>query len=206
MTETIRVAKVGGSLFSFAEMPERVHSWCEQQTLGTTVFVGGGGDLVQPLRTAHDRFRLSEEASHWLAVRAMTVTSRLLAKLLDVELVDRFNVVEKMGQTRPVTACVLDVEDFLRHHEPELPGVRLPCDWSCTGDSIAARLAEVLGADDMVLMKAVPYPPRTTLSEASSRGLIDGHFPAAAANLPQIRWVNVTPNSTEDWVLHRCDG
>ena len=50
MNETVRVVKVGGSLFSFAEMPERVHAWCDRQPPATTVFIGGGGDLVQPLK------------------------------------------------------------------------------------------------------------------------------------------------------------
>lgn len=203
MNETVRVVKVGGSLFSFAEMPERVHAWCDRQPPATTVFIGGGGDLVQPLRTAHERFRLSEEVSHWLAVRAMTVTSRLLAKLLDVELVDRFEVVEQMAETGRVAACVLDVEEFLRLREPQLPGVRLPCDWTCTSDAIAARVAEVLSADDMVLMKAAAYPPFLTLSAAATQGLIDSHLPTAVAHLPLVRWINLMAPELEDVVVQR---
>jgi aspartokinase-like uncharacterized kinase len=200
MNSSVRVVKVGGSLFSYADMPDRVKDWTDRQSPGTTVFIGGGGDLVQPLRTAHERFRLSDEASHWLAVRAMTVTSRLLAKLLDIELVDHLETIEQNVGARRDTACVLDVEDFLRQREPRMAGCRLPCDWTCTGDAIAARVAEVLDADDMVLMKAVTYPVGTTLAAASRAGLVDGHFPLAAVGLRRIRWVNLvapTPQEVE---------
>src|SRR5688572_15034003 len=104
MKPVMRVVKVGGSLFSFDRMPDRVHAWHDEQPQGATIFIGGGGGLVQPLRSVQERFGLSEEASHWLAVRAMTVTSRLLAKLLDVELVERFEVIEQLSNTRRVTA------------------------------------------------------------------------------------------------------
>lgn len=203
MNDTLRIVKVGGSLFSCAEMPDRIQAWSEQQPPAMTVFIGGGGDLVEPLRTAQERFRLSEEASHWLAVRAMTVTSRLLAKLLDVELVDQFDVVQQLATSGRATSCVLDVEEFLRTREPHLPGHRLPCDWTCTSDAIAARVAEVLNAGDMVLMKSVPYPAFMTLATAAAKGLIDSHFPQAATALPLIRWVNLAVSEMDESVVRR---
>ena len=102
MAVLVRVVKVGGSLFGFEHLPDRGQAWLALQPPGVSVFIGGGGDLVQPLRAVHERFSLDQEASHWLAVRAMTVTSRLLAKLLDVELVERLEVVEQlMREERP---------------------------------------------------------------------------------------------------------
>lgn len=189
MTTTVRVVKVGGSLFSFQQLPERTQAWLEQQTPAVTIFIGGGGDLIELLRAAHERFSLDQEGSHWLAVRAMTVTSRLLAKLLNVELVERFEVVEQLIQMNRLTACVLDVEEFLRTKEPQMAGCHLPCDWSCSSDSIAARVAEVLHADDFVLLKSVPFPAGTSYTEAAQQGLVDGHFPQAAARLNNVRWV-----------------
>lgn len=201
MTAEVRVVKVGGSLFGDDQMPDRVHAWVELQPPGVTLFIGGGGDLVQPLRTVHERFGLNEEASHWLAVRAMTVTSRLLATLLDVELVERFEVAEQLANQRRTAACVLDVEEFLRQHEPQLFGSRLPCDWSCTSDAIAARVAEVLRADELVLLKSVSYPAATTLDAAATLGLVDGHFPTAAARLARVRWVNLRAAELDRGVL-----
>ena len=201
MTTGITVTKVGGSLFGYEQMPDRVHAWREKQPAGTTIFIGGGGDLVRPLRTAHERFGLNEESSHWLAIRAMTVTSRLLAKLLDVELVERFEVIEQLVHARRNAACVLDVEEFLRQREPALAGCRLPCDWSATSDAIAARVAEVLSADELVLLKSVAYPPATSLQSAADLGLVDGHFPTAAAAIKQLRWVNLRAPELDSGVI-----
>jgi dihydroneopterin aldolase len=204
MTNALRVVKVGGSLFDAADMPQLVHAWIERQPAGITVVIGGGGDLVQPLRSAQERFRLRDEDSHWLAVRAMTVTSRLLAQLLNVELVEQFDVIQQLVRGQRVVTCVLDVEEFLRRHEPGLPGRRLPLDWSCTSDSIAARVAAALSADELILMKSVAYPANLPLADASATGLVDGHFPSAVAELDRLRWVNlIAPDSVdqEAWII-----
>jgi aspartokinase-like uncharacterized kinase len=191
MSTIVRVVKVGGSLFSFEELPDRGQAWLAQQPPGITVFIGGGGDLVEPLRAVHERFSLDQEASHWLAVRAMTVTSRLLAKLLNVELVERFEVVEQLIREGRHSACVLDCEEFLRARESQSPGSRLAHDWTCTSDSIAARIAEVLCADELVMLKSVPLPTDGGLAEAARRGLVDEHFPQAVTVLKEVRWVNL---------------
>jgi aspartokinase-like uncharacterized kinase len=197
----IMVTKVGGSLFGYEQMPERVHAWRAQQPTGMTIFIGGGGDLVRPLRTAHERFGLNEESSHWLAIRAMTVTSRLLAKLLNVELVERFEVIEQLVNAQRNAACVLDVEEFLRQREPALPGCRLPCDWSATSDAIAARVAEVVQAQELALLKSVSYPPAISLQKAADLGLVDGHFPTAVASVKQLRWVNLRAPELDNGVI-----
>lgn len=191
MKTSIRVVKVGGSLFEFAEFPERGRNWLDQQTPSLTVLVGGGGDLVQPLRAAHQRFGLDQEASHWLAVRAMTVTSRLLANLLDIVLVERFEVVEQLAREGRQSACVLDCEEFMRVREPNSTGSRLPHDWSCTSDSIAARVAEVLSADELVLLKSISLPEGWSYQQAAQQGLVDAWFPQISKSVKQVRWVNL---------------
>lgn len=203
MSLMVRVVKVGGSLFGYQQLPERGEFWLASQSPGVTIFVSGGGELVEPLRAVHERFRLDQEASHWLAVRAMTVTSRLLAQLLNLELVERFEVVDQLVRevrrspaARP-TSCVLDCEEFLQAREPQCAGLRLPRDWSCTSDSIAARLAEVLGADELVLLKSVPLAPGMSFPEAANQGLVDSHFPRAAEKVNQVRWVDF-PRSGSD--------
>jgi aspartokinase-like uncharacterized kinase len=189
MTTNVRVVKVGGSLFGFDLLPERTLAWLERQPPAATIFIGGGGELVKPLRDAHERFVLDQECSHWLAIRAMTVTSRLLAKLLNVELVERFEVVEQLAGASRVAACVLDVEEFMRVREPLLPGLHLPRDWTCTSDSIAARVAEALDAEELVLLKSVRLFKGRHYADAARQGLVDAHFPQAVAKLSGIRWV-----------------
>jgi aspartokinase-like uncharacterized kinase len=188
MSVQVRVVKVGGSLFGFEQLPVRVNAWMAQQPPAITIFIGGGGDLIKPLRAAHARFGLDEEGSHWLAIRAMTVTSRLLATLLDVELVERFEIVEQQINTGRLTPFVLDVEEFVRTQEAHSPGCHLPRDWTCSSDSIAARIAEVLNAEELVLLKSVPLPTGMSYAEAAQQGLVDAHFPRAISNLRTIHW------------------
>lgn len=199
---SVQVIKVGGSLFAFDQLPQRVNAWREKGAAGISIFIAGGGDLVQPLRTAHERFGLDEEASHWLAVRAMTVTSRLLAKLLDVELVEEIEIVEQLIHMNRSFACVLDVEQFLRRREPGAPGCRLPMNWSCTSDAIAARVAEVLSADELVLMKSLSFPAGVFLEQAPRLGLVDEHFPLATRAFPHVSWVNLLLPASEQRVQH----
>ena len=50
---------------------------------------------------------------------------------------------------------IFDAADWLENEEAQQPGCRLPQGWGVTSDSIAARLAEVLGADELVLLKSM---------------------------------------------------
>ena len=56
---------------------------------------------------------------------------------------------------------VFDVTGFMRQIEPRLQGSKLPYGWSVTSDSIAARVAAVLAAGELVLLKpALPCKNR----------------------------------------------
>jgi hypothetical protein len=46
-----------------------------------------------------------------------------------------------------------------------------------TSDSIAARMAVVLGADRLILLKSIDMPSGTSWTEAAERGWVDRHFP-----------------------------
>ena len=83
---------------------------------------------------------------------------------------------------------VLDVYAFAREDEGR-PG-RLPHAWAVTSDSLAARVAAVAGADELVLLKSAAIPPGLPRDEASRRGLVDEHFPYAIGEYP-IRAVNL---------------
>jgi hypothetical protein len=74
-----------------------------------------------------------------------------------------------------------------------------------TSDSIAAWAARALGAPELVLVKSVPVPPGASVAEAARSGLVDEAFPAIAAAIPQISWVNAraqTP-AIESWTACR---
>ena len=94
---------------------------------------------------------------------------------------------------------ILDPHDFLRRDEPELAGCRLPRNWAVTSDSIAARVAEVVGAHELVLLKSQLPIGQGGWREVSEHGIVDRHFPLAAAKLPVVRFVNLRDPRMTEW-------
>lgn len=85
---------------------------------------------------------------------------------------------------------VFDARDFLRDHEPACAGPPLPQNETVTSDSIAARLADVIAADELVLLKSRDALPSATLDQLSAAGYVDSCFPRVARSLNSVRLVN----------------
>ena len=182
----IVVAKLGGSLLVWDELPQRLQSWLDEQPPAAYVLIAGTGPLGDFVRQADERFHLGQEHSHWLCIDALSITARLLSQVLkEVPLVDSLAAVREAD-----LRCVLDPRPFLQSEEATTPGTRLPHDWDATTDSIAARVAECLKAQRLVLLKSCD-PPATSIEAASLAGFVDRHFPAAAATLPRVECVNL---------------
>lgn len=179
----VRVVKVGGSLFDFPQLAPALRDWLAAQPSAQNVLVAGGGKLADAIREADRRFSLGEETSHWLCIDALRVTARLLQGLLhEARLITVLPQLEAgIVEADPTGTIVFCPEDFMRNERS------LPHAWSVTTDSIAARLAEVLQADELVLLKS-SEPPTDT---ADMGGYVDEYFPIAARNVRKIRFVNL---------------
>jgi aspartokinase-like uncharacterized kinase len=184
---TPRVVKLGGSLLDLADLADRIQRWLATQPTRSNVFVVGGGALAEAVRAADRVHKLDEVVAHWLCIRAMSITAELAATLLDWPIV--YDLSTLKHEAPP--CCVFDVYPFLKDVEPTLPGKRLPHGWHVTSDSIAARVAEVLSADELVLLKStLPLGP-LDLATAAAQNLVDPWFPQAARSLVRIRVVNL---------------
>lgn len=193
-----RIVKVGGSLWEYDRLVSALHEWLASQPPDLNVLVVGGGPLADVIRDVDARLALGEVASDRLCVRLLGVTARMLAWLLpEAELIDTYerlrHVVSDYQQQRdPNTPPVIfSPEDFLHRDEPFLAGQPLPHNWSVTTDSIAARLAQVLTADDLVLLKSADPPLHRSRQSAAADGFVDAHFPIASQALPLVRCVNL---------------
>jgi aspartokinase-like uncharacterized kinase len=67
----------------------------------------------------------------------------------------------------------------------------LPPSWDVTSDSIAARVAHLLRARELVLLKSAPLPPRVDRDEAARLGLVDPAFPEISSRLARVFYVNL---------------
>ena len=71
-----------------------------------------------------------------------------------------------------------------------------------TSDSIAARLAQVVGARELVLLKStlpLSASSRLSIAQAVACRLVDDHFPIAASSIQRVRVVNLRDSSFPEW-------
>jgi len=187
----IRIVKVGGSLLDWSPLPTALQSWLNDQPPAINVLLAGGGALVDAIRRADRNFSLGEETSHWLSIDALTVSTRLLAALLpDARLLSTYQDLLSASEFTLPTCIIFDPNEFLKNHESLLPGDPLPHNWTVTSDSIAHRLAQILLADELVLLKSAD-PPKTSFTDLASAGYIDAHLPIIGSNGVPLRFVNL---------------
>jgi 5-(aminomethyl)-3-furanmethanol phosphate kinase len=187
----IRVVKVGGSLLDWPLLPQALARWLAGQQPAANVLLCGGGALADCVRLADRHFQLGEEAAHWLAVDCLSITARLLAAFTtDSVMVSSYReLLAELKAAGPMT-MVFNPHEFLREQEAKLPGRVLPHDWTATSDSIAARLAEVVCAGELVLLKSTDRQAGS-LQELAAAGHVDQHFPLACGSIKQVRLVNL---------------
>lgn len=193
MPPPVAVVKVGGSLYDLPDLGSRLRHWLAEQSpsaLGTVLVPGGDGtaDAIRHLDRVHG---LGEETAHWLALRALTLNAHFLAALLP-----RACVAGKIEALRDAweknQLPILDAHEFAREDEKH-PG-RLPHSWTATSDALAARVAAVLWARHLVLLKSTTVPPGIDWEEAGRRGLVDAMFAEVLRHAPadlSVRAVNL---------------
>ena len=180
------VAKVGGSLFDLPDLRYRLQSWLAGVRERSVLLVPGGGAGADAIRQLDKIHHLGESHAHELAIAIMAVNARFLSLLLCRPVVTNGS---QLG------AAVLDVGPFLLNYDSG-PN-RLAQSWKVTSDSIAARIASILGAD-LVLLKSVDLPPCCGWPRAAQEGFVDSEFPTTALGL-NVQWLNLrawdaTPN------------
>jgi 5-(aminomethyl)-3-furanmethanol phosphate kinase len=192
MERRLCVVKVGGSLLDLPDLGERLRTWLA--TLppeDIVVLVPGGGPTTDVIRTLDERFRLGEERSHWLALRALTLNTHFLACLLPgariiKQRIDAFVIGSNL--------CLLDCHGFAGFDEHTAAGDPLPHQWNATSDSLAARVAVAWRSARLILLKSAMIPATMSWEDAGRAGLVDPLFPvilSSAENPLEISVVNL---------------
>jgi aspartokinase-like uncharacterized kinase len=158
------VVKIGGSLLRDPETLQRVlDAVAEARQESALLVVPGGGPFADTVRATDRRIGLTDDAAHWMAILAMDQYAHLLrSRLRGATLVS--TPAAALAALGAGALPVLAPYRWLHDADP------LPHSWDVTSDSIAAWIAEALGAPRLVLIK----PAGVTGAEA-----MDAYFPHA---------------------------
>jgi aspartokinase-like uncharacterized kinase len=184
---SMSVVKVGGSLFDLPDLGPRLAAWLAQQRRASErahVLVPGGGAAADVVRVLDRCHGLGEERSHRLALQAMSLNAHFLANLLERAVV----VADTEALRRSLDQDFLPVLDAAAFLAADMV---LPHTWDATSDSVAARLAVLLGARELVLLKSTPPPAVADWEEAGRLGFVDSVFAAMVTPSLRVRGVDL---------------
>ncbi|AMV29046.1 hypothetical protein VT84_31920 [Gemmata sp. SH-PL17] len=79
------VVKVGGSLFDSPALGPALRTFIESLKPADVLLVPGGGPVADAVRELDRTHKLGEEAAHWLALQALSVTKAFLERVVGAE-------------------------------------------------------------------------------------------------------------------------
>ena len=154
------VVKVGGSLFDWPALGQRLERWLNTLPSSRILLVPGGGSTADVIRNLDRRQGLGEESAHWLALRALSINAHFLGEVLSLRRSSGPAVIADLQDADAIWnqrgLPILDPFRFAQEDE-DRPG-RLPHSWSVTSDSLAARVALHFQAQKLILLKSTDIP------------------------------------------------
>jgi aspartokinase-like uncharacterized kinase len=198
MAGSLRIVKLGGSLLDWDQLQPALTGWLGDQPPAKNVLVTGGGRLADQVRHYDQLHNLDPTTTHLAAAMTMSATARLVAALLGG--LPLLTTIDELLTDSPLYGCVVfDAYCFLTNEEARADGKSLPHSWQVTSDSIAARLAEVTRAGELVLLKSALPPRGATWSDVVREGLVDSYFPTAVTHVSRVRYVNLRDAADTEW-------
>lgn len=168
------IVKLGGSLIGHPRLPALLDALARRGA--PLVLVAGGGPLADGVRALQPRLALSDAACHRMAILAMEQVAIAFADLCPgLALADTREALAE-AHARGRAALWLPGRMTLTARD-------LPESWELTSDSLAAWLAEKLGAARLTLVKSVAAAPGSRPADWAGAGLVDPLFPGFAARL-----------------------
>lgn len=172
------VVKIGGSLLALGDALPRTISALELLARTRSIFiVPGSGPFADVVRAVDGRLSLGDDTAHWMAILGMEQYALLLtSRIADAILVHDASEMRRAHEGGKIP--VLAPYRWLRDADP------LPHSWDVTSDSIAAWVANAVGASRLILVKPPAHDPRT---------VVDRYFERARA--PGLKCTILTPDA-----------
>lgn len=165
------VVKAGGSLAETGRMASALAMIVSARV--PVVIVPGGGPFADSIRSLQPAMRYDDGTAHRLAMLAMCQMAEVMSaqqeRLRIVETLEEISSAFRQGDV-PVWAPLRMIST-----DTSIPG-----DWAATSDSLAARLAELLGAR-LLLLKSVDVDKAASIDELAALGVVDSLLPSIVA-------------------------
>ena len=161
------VIKLGGSLIATNTLLDCLNR-IEQNYQGrAVVIVAGGGVFAEQVRLAQQHWQFNDDCAHAMAILAMQQTAWLIKGLKpNFVLVDSVRVLQQ--QREQISLWLPNVQ--------ELNQAGIAASWDVTSDSLAAWLASVLQAQELILVKSAVIDTQLSLEQLQIRGIVDKAF------------------------------
>jgi len=166
-----RVVKLGGSLLELRELAAKLKFWLHENGNMQNVIVVGGGDIANVIRRLDRTHGFLSQQSHELACKSMRLTASIVSYLIGEA--DLCRDEDELENSRTPTV-IFDSSEWI------LQQPNVPVSWDFTSDSIAARLATVLNAEELVLIKS-------RMGYVNEAGFVDGCFAEESKSVKSIR-------------------
>jgi aspartokinase-like uncharacterized kinase len=175
-----QVIKLGGSCLSNPRLVEDLDRLVGQWAKHQNFVVVGGGKCIDAMRDLSDRFVLDQAAMHWRCVALLRTSFEVVSELMPAwHRVEHAAEVAELLARPPIAGTWLVAVDTFYH--AGITGDAIPpTGWETTSDSIAAYLARLSGADQLLLVKSCPITTRDP-SQLAAAGIVDQAFPSVLA-------------------------
>lgn len=169
------IIKLGGSL-SYSDALVNSLNVVESDYQGrAAVIVPGGGAFADQVRLAQQHWQFDDTTAHHMAILAMQQMALMFKGL-------------KPGFA--MAHAVLAIQGQLNRHGTviwspdiaELDNAGVSASWDITSDSLAAWLAKVLSATELILVKSVAIDASLSLQQLAEQHIVDKAFCEFAAS------------------------
>ena len=186
-TVPLRVIKLGGSLLESRDWAARFRRWFDTLPSGRTLVLVGGGPPVDAIRHMASLQAYELEFLHWLCVDAMDISYRLVEQQLGwSSLREEHELQTWLNEPQPKPGLV-HTQTFYRIDNAQQLPVVLPLNWDTTSDSLAALLAHVVAADELIVIKSLTVDEPYDWHALGKTGVVDRAFASAVIGLRSVR-------------------
>jgi aspartokinase-like uncharacterized kinase len=184
------VVKLGGSLSESGRISELLD--IVDGAGRPCIVVPGGGAFADTVRAAQKAHGFDDGAAHRMALLAMEQSGLMLAALCP-----RLVPAESAAAIR--AALELDATPVWMPAAMMAHDTAVVADWTTTSDSLAARLAELLGGLPLALVKSCAVPRDASAEVLAHAGIVDAAFAAIVARAG-LEWRAFGPGDIQELI------